>query len=32
MSMTLIAALDHAHAIGKHNAMPWHLPADLKRF
>ena len=30
--LVLIAALDHARAIGKDNALPWHLPEDLKRF
>jgi len=30
--LVLLAALDRAHAIGKDNALPWHLPADLKRF
>jgi dihydrofolate reductase len=32
MDVSLIAALDHRFAIGKGNALPWHLPADLKRF
>lgn len=30
--IALVAALDHGHAIGRDNAMPWHLPDDLKRF
>jgi dihydrofolate reductase len=31
-ALTLIAALDRNHAIGRDGAMPWHLPGDLKRF
>ena len=31
-TIALIAALDRHRAIGKGNALPWHLPADLKRF
>ncbi|MBS0456344.1 MAG: dihydrofolate reductase [Proteobacteria bacterium] len=30
--MALIAALDRRFAIGRGNALPWHLPDDLKRF
>ena len=32
MHVSLIAALDREFAIGKGNALPWHLPDDLKRF
>ncbi len=32
MPISLIAALDRNHAIGRDGAMPWHLPDDLKRF
>lgn len=32
MLISLIAALDRGFAIGKGNALPWHLPEDLKRF
>ncbi|KFN49289.1 dihydrofolate reductase [Arenimonas composti] len=30
--LVLVAALDRNRAIGRGNAMPWHLPDDLKRF
>jgi len=30
--ISLIAALDNEFAIGRGNALPWHLPADLQRF
>ena len=32
MDISLVAALDRNGAIGRGNALPWHLPADLKRF
>jgi dihydrofolate reductase len=32
MRISLIAALDRNHAIGKDNGLPWHLPDDLRRF
>jgi dihydrofolate reductase len=30
--LCVIAALDRRGAIGRGNALPWHLPDDLKRF
>lgn len=32
VSLSLIAALDRQHAIGRDNDLPWRLPDDLKRF
>ena len=32
MDIALVAALDRDFAIGKGNALPWHLSDDLKRF
>jgi dihydrofolate reductase len=32
VQVSLVAALDRHRAIGRGNALPWHLPADLKRF
>jgi dihydrofolate reductase len=31
-ALVLVAALDRHRAIGRGNALPWHLPDDLKRF
>ena len=30
--ITLLAAVDRSFAIGRGNALPWHLPDDLARF
>ena len=32
MIISLVVAMDRNRAIGRDNALPWHLPADLKRF
>lgn len=32
MRIELVCALDRNRAIGRDNALPWHLPDDLKRF
>ncbi len=32
VDVVLVAALGRDHAIGRGNALPWHLPDDLKRF
>ena len=32
MIISLIAAMAENRTIGRNNAMPWHIPADLKRF
>lgn len=30
--LSLVVAVGENHEIGRHGRMPWHLPADLKRF
>ena len=32
MLISLIAALARDNVIGRHNLMPWHMPADLRHF
>ena len=32
MKITLVAAVSENGVIGRGNALPWHLPADLQRF
>lgn len=32
MRLSVIAAVAHGGVIGRGNDLPWHLPADLKRF
>lgn len=32
MSLSIIVAMAHNNVIGADNALPWHLPADLKYF
>lgn len=32
VQISLIVAMDENRVIGKNNQIPWHLPADLKRF
>ncbi|HEY8117646.1 MAG TPA: dihydrofolate reductase [Methylophilaceae bacterium] len=31
-SLSIIVAVARNHVIGSNNALPWHLPEDLKRF
>ena len=32
MTVSIIAALGNNNVIGRDNQLPWHMPADLKRF
>lgn len=32
MTVTLVAAMAENRVIGRDNGLPWHLPADLRRF
>jgi dihydrofolate reductase len=32
MLISIIAALSQNHVIGRNNALPWHLPDDMKHF
>lgn len=32
MKISIIAAMGYNRVIGKENRMPWHMPADLRRF
>jgi dihydrofolate reductase len=32
MRLSIIVAMDDKQLIGKNNALPWHLPADLGYF
>ncbi|NYT27784.1 MAG: dihydrofolate reductase [Candidatus Thiodubiliella endoseptemdiera] len=32
MRLSIIVAMDDNQLIGKNNALPWHLPADLAYF
>ncbi|MCA9525165.1 MAG: dihydrofolate reductase, partial [Myxococcales bacterium] len=32
MTLALIVAMTRARVIGRDGGLPWHIPADLKRF
>ena len=32
MKVVIVAAVSENGVIGRGNALPWHLPADLQRF